>query len=104
MSFPFFSDVTSLYPWCQKYQQYAMGHPEIITDNFDRDFSKYYGLAVVTVLPPRGLYHPVLPYRNSNGKLLFALCKTCADSGLVIAGNKRCKCGPSQREITGELA
>ena len=29
------------------------------------------------ILPPRTLYHPVLPFR-SNNKLLFCLCKTCA--------------------------
>ena len=29
------------------------------------------------ILPPRALYHPVLPFRCNN-KLLFCLCKTCA--------------------------
>jgi hypothetical protein len=29
------------------------------------------------VLPPKRLYHPVLPYRCNN-KLLFCLCRTCA--------------------------
>ena len=33
-----------------------------------------------TVLPPRDLYHPGLPYR-CNGRLLFCLCRTCAESG-----------------------
>ena len=31
------------------------------------------------ITPPRGLYHPVLPYR-SNGKLKFPLCQTCAEN------------------------
>ena len=31
------------------------------------------------VLPPRGLLHPVLPYRTED-KLMFRLCKTCADT------------------------
>jgi len=38
------------------------------------------GLMRCTVLPPRDLYHPVLPYR-CNGRLLFRLCRTCAESG-----------------------
>ena len=55
-----------------------VGHPEIITENFG-DISSYFGLIKCTVLPPRGLLHPVLPYRTQN-KLMFPLCKTCADT------------------------
>lgn len=29
--------------------------------------------------PPRGLYFPVLPYRTHSGKLVFTLCRTCAE-------------------------
>jgi hypothetical protein len=39
----------------------------------------YFGLVKCEVLPPRGLFHPVLPYR-SRGKLLFPLCRVCATS------------------------
>jgi len=35
------------------------------------------GLIKCTVLPPKRLYHPVLPFRCNN-KLLFCLCRTCA--------------------------
>ena len=31
------------------------------------------------MLPPRGLLHPVLPYRTKD-KLMFPLCKTCTDT------------------------
>lgn len=31
------------------------------------------------VLPPRGLFHPVLPVRIG-GKLLFPLCRLCAEN------------------------
>ena len=55
-----------------------VGHPEIITENF-ADISTYFGLIKCTVLPPRGLLHPVLPYRTE-GKLMFPLCKTCVDT------------------------
>ena len=51
---------------------------KIITENFD-DISTYFGLIKCTVLPPRGLFHPVLPYRTKD-KLMFPLCKTCADT------------------------
>ena len=50
------------------------GHPEIITENFDEDVSNYFGLIKCTVLPPRGLFHAVLPHHGQD-KLMFALCK-----------------------------
>jgi hypothetical protein len=34
------------------------------------------GLMKCCILPPRTLYHPVLPFR-CNGRLLFCLCRTC---------------------------
>lgn len=71
-------DFTSLYPWVNKYCVYPVGHPEIITDNFE-NVDQYFGLIHCRVLPPRGLYLPVLPYR-SQGKLMFPLCRTCADT------------------------
>ena len=67
-----------LYPWCNKSTEAVVGHPEIITENFG-DISSYFGLIKCTVLPPRGLLHPVLPYPTQN-KLMFPLCKTCADT------------------------
>ena len=77
-SFYRYVDFTSLYPWCNKNTYNVVGHPQIITENF-ADVSTYFGLIKCTVLPPRGLFHPVLPYRTQ-GKLMFPLCKTCADT------------------------
>ena len=54
--------------------------PEIITENFDEDISNYFGLIKCMILLPRGLFHPVLPHHGQN-KLMFALCKTWADTG-----------------------
>jgi hypothetical protein len=62
-------DFTSLYPYVQKYGQFPIGHPQIITENF-RNVDNYFGLIYCRILPPRKLYHPVLPY-HTNGKLLF---------------------------------
>ena len=71
-------DFTSLYPWCNKTTRNVVGHPEIITENF-ADISTYFGLIKCTVLPPKGLLHPVLPYRTKEN-LMFPLCKTCVDT------------------------
>ena len=71
-------DYTSLYPDRQKYCRYPIGHPTIITENFD-DVSKYFGFIMCKILPPKKLYFPVLPARI-NGKLLFTLCSACGES------------------------
>lgn len=84
-----------MYPSVNKYARYPVGHPVIITSNF-ADLSNYFGLAKVKVLPPRRLFHPVLPYL-SNGKLKFPLCKKCADSEV----QRSCMCADTERTILG---
>ena len=71
-------DFTSLYPWANKNGLYPIGHPEIIFQPGHKDISKFFGLAKCTVLPPYGLYHPVLPL-HQNDKLTFPLCRTCVE-------------------------
>ena len=88
-------DFTSLYPYVNKYCEYPRGHPEIIT-NPVRDLSVYFGIAKVKILPPRGLYHPVLPYRSC-GKLKFPLCRTCADKEAL----EPCQCSDEDRCLLG---
>ena len=73
----------------------VVGHPRIITENFG-DLSTYFGLIKCTVLPPRGLFHPVLPYRTQ-GKLMFPLCKSCADTCSQIP----CTHSDNERAIQG---
>ena len=68
-------DYTSLYPYVQKYGVFPTHHPDIITENFDK---KYFGIIKCRILPPCGLYIPVLPVRII-GKLLFPLCRKCAE-------------------------
>ena len=78
-----FVDICSLYPWCCKYCEYPVGHPDspkvgpFDVENFVRRW-EYKGLIRCKVLPPRGLYHPVLPCKGRD-KLLFTLCMTCGE-------------------------
>ncbi|CAG2238521.1 unnamed protein product [Mytilus edulis] len=85
-----------LYPSVNKYAKYVCGHPDIITSNF-KDLSLYFGFAKVRVLPPRNLFHPVLPYTTRDGKLKFPLCKKCAD----IEFQDKCVCLDKDRAIVG---
>ena len=67
-----YADITSLYPTTNYYDDYPLGHPEIITENFS-DFTgdEYYGFIDCDVVCPKDLYFPVLARKG--GKLLFDL-------------------------------
>lgn len=88
-------DFTSLYPYICKYAEYPVAHASVIIRDF-KPMKHYFGVAKVKILPPRGLYHPVLPYR-SNGKLKFPLCGKCANSESVMP----CACAEEERCLTG---
>ena len=87
-------DYTSLYPWACKYGRYPLGHPDIFIGADIPD--KVEGLLKCTILPPQNLYHPLLPYR-CNGKLMFPLCRSCADGCL----SPPCTHSESERALTG---
>jgi hypothetical protein len=53
-------DVTSLYPYINKTGKIPIGHPEIVIEGFI-DIQQYEGFIKCKILPPRGLYIPVLP-------------------------------------------
>ena len=96
-------DVTSLYPWVNKTCVYPKGHPEFISQPGHTDIHQYFGLIQCKVLPPRDLYHPVLPYRQE-GKLLFPLCATCVKEEMPKRPWERtaeCNHTDEQRVLTG---
>jgi hypothetical protein len=87
-------DFTSLYPYVQKYGQFPIGHPTIITENF-KSLDNYFGLVYCRILPPQNLYIPLLPY-HTNNKLMFPLCATCANTL-----SSDCNHLPHERELEG---
>ena len=73
-------DFVSLYPTVQFYKKYPVGHPTKIFNPEKLD-KNWFGLIKCKVLPPKGLYHPVLPVKTKCGnaeKLLFPLCRACS--------------------------
>ncbi|XP_055714733.1 uncharacterized protein LOC129808850, partial [Phlebotomus papatasi] len=75
----YYYDFTSLYPWANKYSKYFVGHPQIIKDiRSQEDVLKHDGVVKCTILPPKGLYIPCLPFRCNN-RLFFTLCRKCAE-------------------------
>jgi len=75
-------DVMRLYPWVCKYFKFPVGHPTIHLDCGDiPTMLAKEGLVRCTVLPPRDLYHPVLPYQ-CNGACYF-VCVDRAQNGTI---------------------
>ena len=75
-------DVTSEYPYVNKYGTYPIGHPDIYLELENQDPRSYFGLMAVDITPPADLYNPVLPYRHKIGnscKLTFPLCRKCVE-------------------------
>jgi len=73
-------DVISLYPYIFKYGKFPVGHPKVyVGADYPPVCLDGEGVIKCKVLPPRGMYHPVLPYK-SNSKLMFPLCSACADT------------------------
>ena len=60
------------------------------------EISTYFGVSKAKILPPKRLYHRVLPY-ISNDKLKVPLCRTCADT----ENQNDCSCNDEKRTITG---
>ena len=60
-------DVCSLYPTVQYFDYYPVGHPEKIykPEKYDKN---WYGLIKCKILPPKKLYHPVLPTKKDKLK------------------------------------
>ena len=76
-------DVQSLYPYVCKNKHYPIGHPRCLIGpdlrKFGMDVNKFEGLVKCKVLPPRGLHIPLLP-SHINKKLMFVLCRKCAET------------------------
>ena len=73
-------DVINLYIYICKYGKYPVGHPKVyVSADSPFDCLDMEGIMKCKVLPPRNMYHPVLPYK-SNSKLMFTVCSACADS------------------------
>ena len=89
-------DYTSLYPYIQKYGIFPVGHPEVITENFNYNIDAYFGILKVKILPPKSLLIPALPSRIA-GKLYFTLCRTCAELKLKNCAHK----SDNERAIEG---
>lgn len=95
-------DYTSLYPFVNKTAIYPKGHPRFISQPDSTDISDYFRIKC-KIVPPYGLYHPVLPYRLTD-ELTFPLCPTCMEEQLkkpLLERSAVCYHTEEQRTLTG---
>ena len=92
-------DFCSLYPTVQYYKKFPISH-FVKIHSPEKYSKKWYGLIKCKVLAPRKLYHPVLPQRikvDSYEKLVFTLCKKCAET----RNQNKCKHTDKRRSFIG---
>ena len=97
-----YADVTSLYPWVNKTQEYPIGHPIIISQP-EQSPEHYFGIAKIDILPPQELFHPVLPIKIGD-KLTFPLCAQCVkeeQAKPMLERSAICFHSEEERIITG---
>jgi hypothetical protein len=67
-------DVIILYPYICKYSKFPIGYPIIHIGDACKNKEaclQMDGLIKCSIVPPRNLYHPVLPYRSNNKLVLL---------------------------------
>ena len=72
------NDVTSMYPHINRSCRYPIGEVTVIRENF-QTIDQYFGLVQCVFLPPTDLYLPLLPCKPNGKKLMFTLCRKCAE-------------------------
>ena len=76
-------DVQSLHSYVCNNKHYHIGHPRCLIGpdlrKFGMDVNKFEGLVKCKVLPPRGLHISLLS-SHINKKLMFILCRKCAET------------------------
>ena len=95
-------------PTTNALELYPIGHPEILLGN--QILEKFpdlesavtnedlFGLLYCELYPPKKILHPVIGM-NTNGKLVFPLCRTCA----AEENQNSCNHSEQDRKITGNF-
>lgn len=97
-------DFNSLYPAVLAKYPYPIGHPEVISGNFERYITEttisadLFGFVKCKVLPPRQMHIPLLPMRY-NDRLEFVLCNRCG----VENAKSYCNHSDEQRCLVGSF-
>ena len=89
-------DFCSLYPFVLSTCRFLIKHAQIISEFESNNISEYFGLIKCKIIPPKNLWHPLLPVRFTD-KLLFPLCRTCGQTKQTDT----CDHTPEERALIG---
>jgi G:T-mismatch repair DNA endonuclease (very short patch repair protein) len=101
-------DMNGMYPYIGLKYSFPFGKYDIIVGNdtkhiifknenffYRQDPQPLCGLMLVTIIPPKNLFYPFLPYKLKNGRTVFSLCVECAEKNLRICNHE-----DNQRALT----
>jgi DNA polymerase type B, organellar and viral len=95
-------DITGMYSGILRDERYPVGYPTFISTFDSNDISSYFGIIKAKVLPPTSLLIPLLWSKHGNEKkLLFPLCRTCADERDVLGKHGTCAHSDEERALYG---
>lgn len=69
---------------------------ELINNRFFYNHQKMYGSILLTILPPKSLNIPFLPFRLNNNKTVYTLCLKCSEN----SNKKQCNHSDFERSFT----
>lgn len=98
-----YCNVTSPYPWVNKYKEYPVRFPLIYTNPSDKDIHHYFGIGQVDILAPPHLLHPMLPV-GAGCTLTFPLCSACVQEEQAkpwLERSNLCNHTDGQRKVRG---
>ena len=95
-------DVTSEYLFVNSWKECQVGHPKIFLKHQVPQTNKewqrrgFFGVALCTIVPPKKLLHPLLPFCHQ-GALMFPLCSKCC----VEKRDDFCQHNDKEQALTG---
>ena len=97
-------DVTPLYPWVNKTQEYPVGHPEVLVNPEDQDIRHHFGMAKVDILhPTRTVASRLAP--QTQGQTHLSTSEACMQEEMakpLLEKSCLCRHTPERRTLRGE--
>lgn len=91
----------SLYAHVMKTCCYPIGVPTVFAQRecSALDITKTDGFIKCQILPPKNLFHPVLPIKLCDGRVVMTLCQSCAEQPTPLISY--CKHSDAERTLSG---
>lgn len=88
-------DIVSLYPHVMATKRFPIKKPILLNKSditLPFNINIYFGLVMCEVEAPEKLFLPVLPYKTKDKKLMFPLCRRCAEEKILKCSHFGLQC------------